>query len=75
MEGGQDPVTLKITPTCSTTAWGWAWEEEREEGSPTQEVEEEVDEGGEEEEQRSPRVRQTHCLVICWYKTQQCIEA
>lgn len=61
MEGGaRGPETSKTKPTCSITAWarGWGGElEEPEEGSPTQEVEEEVAGGGEEAGPHSPQVR------------------
>lgn len=55
-EEGRGLGTLKTKPTCSITAWVRGWgEEQEEEGSPTQEGEEEVAEG-EEEGHLSPQV-------------------
>lgn len=54
-EEGRGLGTLKTKPMFSITAWGWG-EEQEEEGSPTQEGEEEVAEGEEEEGHLSPQV-------------------
>lgn len=58
-EEAQAHETLKIKPTCSTTArgWGWGGEQAAAEPSPTQDWEDEVVGGEEEEGQLSPQVR------------------
>lgn len=59
-EAGRGLGTSKTKPTCLITAWEQGWGEEQEEaeeeGSPTQEGEEEAAEGEEEEGHLSPQV-------------------